>query len=329
MENPRKPVMLDIESLSPAPNPQDAPPVPEPDKPQNTAMQRATRAAGRPRTWVSKLFWGAVMALLSMAISLTTWDFVAGLLVRNIWLGRIALGLTAIVVLALVITILRELAGFSRLRQLDNLRAEATAARGHDRDSALKTLNRFERLYRGRPELRWARDDVRSLQEDVLDAEALIDLVELKLMTPLDAEAQLEVETAARQVAAATALVPLALVDVLVALSSNVSMIRRIAAIYGGRAGVIGSWKLLRGVATHLLATGAVAVGDDMIGSLAGGGALSKISRRFGEGVINGTLTARVGVSAMEICRPMPFVARKKPKASALVKTALMGMFKP
>jgi putative membrane protein len=296
--------------------------------PQNAAMQRATRVAGRPGSWLSKLFWGAVVSLLGMAISLMAWDFVTGLLARNIWLGRVALGLTAMVVLVLVIAILRELVGFSRLRKLDSLRAEAMAARGQNRASALKTLTRFDRLYAGRPELRWARDDVRALQGDLLDAEALIDMAELKLMAPLDAQAQLEVEATARQVAAATALVPLALVDVLVALSSNVTMIRRIAVIYGGRAGVFGSWRLLKGVAAHLLATGAVALGDDMIGSLAGGGALSKISRRFGEGVINGTLTARVGISAMEICRPMPFVARQKPKASALVKTALVGMFK-
>jgi len=118
------------------------------------------------------------------------------------------------------------------------------------------------------------------------------------------------------------------LADVLVALSSNVSMIRRIAAGYGGRAGFLGSWRLLKGVAAHLIATGAVAIGDDMIGSMVGGGALSKVSRRFGEGVINGTLTARVGVAAMEICRPMPFAVLKRPKASTIVKSALVGMFK-
>jgi len=156
----------------------------------------------------------------------------------------------------------------------------------------------------------------------------LMDMAEQNLMTPLDALARREVELAARRVAAATALVPLALVDVLVALSSNISMIRRIADIYGGRAGFLGSWRLLKGVAGHLVATGAVAIGDDMIGSMLGGGAVSKISRRFGEGVINGTLTARIGVAAMETCRPMPFTALKRPSASSIVKSALVRLFK-
>jgi putative membrane protein len=111
------------------------------------------------------------------------------------------------------------------------------------------------------------------------------------------------------------------------ALTANLRMIRRIAEIYGGRAGAFGSWRLLRTVLTHLVATGAVAVGDDLIHSVAGGGLLSKLSRRFGEGVINGALTARVGVAALEVCRPLPFVALRKPRVSNLVSRGLAGLF--
>jgi len=114
---------------------------------------------------------------------------------------------------------------------------------------------------------------------------------------------------------------------VVAALTSNLRMIRRIAEIYGGRSGTLGSWRLARAVMTHLVATGAVAVGDDLIGSVAGGGVLSKISRRFGEGVVNGALTARVGVAAMEVCRPLPFTRGKRPSVTGLVKRALTGLF--
>lgn len=326
MDNPRKPVMLDVEALSPAPSPHEAPPVPEPE---NAAMQRATYAAAKPRSWLSTLFWGAVLALLGMAVSLAAWDLVDTLLARNIWLGRIALGLTGVVAAVLVIVIFREAIGFARLRRLDALREEVLTARSEvDRSKGLKTVMKLERLYQGRPELRWARKAINEQQNDILDPDALIDMAEQNLMAPLDDMARQEVELAARRVAAATALVPIALVDVLVALSSNISMIRRIADIYGGRAGFLGSWRLLKGVAGHLVATGAVAIGDDMIGSMVGGSALSKISRRFGEGVINGTLTARIGVAAMDTCRPMPFHALKRPSASAIVKNALVRLFK-
>ena len=75
------------------------------------------------------------------------------------------------------------------------------------------------------------------------------------------------------------------------------------------------------------MATGAVAVGDDMIGSVAGGGMLSKLSRRFGEGVVNGALTARVGLAAMELCRPLPRLTVPRPTVTGVVRRALSGLF--
>ena len=152
-------------------------------------------------------------------------------------------------------------------------------------------------------------------------------LVERTVVAEMDGQAVRIIEAAGRQVATATALIPLALADVVIALVANIRMIRRIAEIYGGRSGVLGSWRLMRAVAAHLVATGAVAIGDDMIGSIAGGSVLSKLSRRFGEGVINGALTARVGVAAMELCRPMRFQTVKKPSVTGVMKRALTGVF--
>ncbi len=161
----------------------------------------------------------------------------------------------------------------------------------------------------------------------MFDADAMIALTERALLAPLDQAAAREVEAAARQVALVTAVVPLALADVVAALTSNLRMIRRIALIYGGRGGTLGSWRLAKTVLTHLAATGAVAVGDDLIQSVAGGGVLAKLSRRFGEGIVNGALTARVGLAAMEVCRPLPFVHERAPRISATVQRALTGLF--
>jgi putative membrane protein len=64
-----------------------------------------------------------------------------------------------------------------------------------------------------------------------------------------------------------------------------------------------------------------------MLEPILGGGLLGKLSRRFGEGMVNGALTARVGVAAMEGCRPLPFGEGKRPTASTIVRTALTGLF--
>jgi putative membrane protein len=182
-------------------------------------------------------------------------------------------------------------------------------------------------LYSRRAENAWGRSRLADMQGEVMDADGLLALAEAEMLAPLDAMARAEVETAARQVATVTALIPLALADVATALVSNLRMIRRVAEIYGGRSGSLGSWRLLRRVFLSLVATGAVALTDDLIGSFAGGGILSKLSRRFGEGVVNGALTARVGLAAMDICRPMPFVALPRPGVSATVSRALAGLF--
>lgn len=160
----------------------------------------------------------------------------------------------------------------------------------------------------------------------MFDAAALLHLASHELLTPLDAAAQREVEAAARQVATVTALVPLALADVVAALGSNIRMIRRIAEIYGGRSGTLGSWRLTRAVLSHLVATGAVAVGDDMLEPILGGSIIGKLSRRFGEGLVNGALTARVGVAAIEVCRPVPFAQAARPSVRRIVKSALTGL---
>ena len=162
--------------------------------------------------------------------------------------------------------------------------------------------------------------------DEIFDASGLIGLAETDLLAPLDAAARREVEAAARQVATVTALVPLALADVIAALSSNLRMIRRIAEIYGGRSGTLGSWRLTRAVLSHLVATGAVAVGDDMLEPVLGGGILAKLSRRFGEGLVNGALTARVGVAAIEVCRPLPFTRAPRPSVREIIRSALTGL---
>jgi putative membrane protein len=322
----RKPTLFELDDQRPA-DPGSALPPPE-DMPQGQAMQTAL-VLGRARLplW-ARLGWAALAGFVTLAASVAAWDFVTGLVARNAALGWLALGLLALVTLAALIFALREWAGFRRLARIDSLRAEADAARLHpERASSARVMAHLSTLYAQRPDMRWARASLDEHAPDQLDGAGLLDLTEVTLMTPLDDLARREVEAAARQVALLTAMLPLALVDVLAALVTNLRMIRRVAEIYGGRAGTLGSLRLMRGVIAHLLATGAVAVGEDMIGSVASGGIVSKLSRRFGEGIVNGALTARLGIAAIEICRPLPFHALPCPRTGNIMSRALTGLF--
>ena len=62
--------------------------------------------------------------------------------------------------------------------------------------------------------------------------------------------------------------------------------------------------------------TGGMAVGDSLVQQVLGHGLAARLSARLGEGVLNGMLTARVGLSAMAVCRPMPFATKKAPGVS-------------
>ena len=325
MARPPKPFVMETEDHA---DPALAPAVPE-MLPEGRAVMVAARLASNGRAGgLGRFAIWAFGALFSFVMSVAAWDFVTALLARNSLLGGIALILVGVAVVVAVILAGREWAAFARMARLDHLRIKADAARvAHDLPAARAVTDALTGLYSARADLAWGRAKLAERRGDVLDADGLLALAETDLMAPLDQAARREIEAAARQVAMVTALVPLALADVAAALFANLRMIRRIATIYGGRSGTLGAWGLLRRVFSHLLATGALALGDDLISSVAGGGILSKLSRRFGEGVINGALTARVGISAMEMCRPMPFVALPKPKVSNLVSRALTGVF--
>ncbi|MGJ8544486.1 MAG: YcjF family protein [Sulfitobacter sp.] len=325
------PILFDLEDDSkPLPQVADAAPVPDEalPAPQGQAMQIAARLAARKPSKLTRAFWSLAAALIGALVSVAAWNFITDLLARYPLLGMVMSVLLGAFLLVLALVCLREAAAFGRLTRLDGLRHDAREAlSARDFSAARAVVQRLEALYHAREDTAWGRQRFDELRGDQLDAQGLLGLAETELLGGLDRAASAEVEAAARQVAMVTALVPLALADVAAALTSNLRMIRRIAEIYGGRSGFFGSWRLTRAVLSHLVATGAVAVGDDMLEPILGGGLLSKLSRRFGEGMVNGALTARVGVAAIEVCRPLPFAAAPRPKVASIIKRALGGLF--
>jgi putative membrane protein len=323
MTRPPKPFLQEIDEAA---DPSAVPPVPD-ALPEGQAMQAVAALSQRRGSAVTRFALWAFGALFTFVLSVAAYDFVTGLLARNAVLGWAAMVLVGIALVAGLVLASREWAAFLRLGRLDGLRSRAQTARAEaDLKAARHVVAGLTSLYAARGDTAWGRARLAEREGEVMDADALLSLAERELLTTLDSEARLVIEQAARQVATVTALVPLALVDVATAGVANLRMIRRIAQIYGGRSGSLGSLKLLRRVFGSLVAAGALALTDDMIGSVAGGGVLSKLSRRFGEGVVNGALTARVGLAAMELCRPLPFDTLDRPAVSSLVSRALAGL---
>ncbi|WP_416883345.1 YcjF family protein [Marivita sp.] len=329
MTKAKGPVLFDLDDEAPAPTPAEAPPVPDilDHAPTGQAMTTVAALASRPVSRLARWFWSLLFALITTVASVAAWNFVTNLLSQNLYLGYAVAALFALFIAVVLLIVIKELSAFARLGRIDRIQLAADAAlASEDLTAARHVVKDLTKLYASRDDTKWGRDRLKDREADMFDASAFIALADHELLGPLDAAARREVEAAARQVATVTALVPLALADVVAALGSNIRMIRRIAEIYGGRSGTLGSWRLTRAVLSHLVATGAVAVGDDMLEPILGGSILGKLSRRFGEGLVNGALTARVGVAAIEVCRPLPFAPGKRPSVRSIVKTALSGL---
>lgn len=261
-----------------------------------------------------KLALAAFGALFSIAAGIAIDDFIRTLFSRNDWLGWAATAIALTGIFALLIVILKESWAVMRLRSLEKLRAQgAIAAEDNNLSLARKVSREVVSLFASRSDTANGRTKLSEHSEDVMDAADLLHLVERDLLGPLDKRARSMVMGSAKRVSVVTAVSPRAIVDIGYVLFENMRLIRRISEHYGGRPGAISSLRLVRSVFTHLAATGAIAVGDGLLQQVIGQGLAARLSARLGEGVVNGLLTARIGIAAIDVCRPLTFDVERRP----------------
>jgi putative membrane protein len=279
------------------------------------AQQKGMLARWRPS--LGALFWSGLGGLVSLGLGLWFTELVETLFAKAQALGWIAAAFGALALLALIAIGAREAVAILRQSRIARLHADLARARASDDgDAARPLVGRLIALYERRPETAAGRAETTEAMRAIIDGRDLIDIAERALLRPLDAKAQLEIAAAAKRVSMVTAISPRAVLDVIFVMAQIVFLIRRIAEIYGGRPGLLGFVKLARSVGAHVAITGGMAVGDSLVQQVLGHGLASKISARLGEGVLNGLLTARVGLSALAVCRPAPFGAQKPPGVS-------------
>jgi putative membrane protein len=267
------------------------------------------------------LLLSALAGLGAMAIGIAVDDFVRTTFARNDWLGWAAAVFGAIAAVAAAALILRELRSLFRQRAVRHLRDEVAVAHAQDDIRlARKAVAELRGFYSDRPDQSRGRVAVKELADNVFDGADLLTLTERELMRPLDAMARAQLSAAARRVALVTAVSPRAVVDLAYVLFENLRLISSISRIYGGRPTTLGMFRLVRNVLAHLAATGAIAAGESVLQQLVGHGLAAKLSARLGEGVVNGLMTARIGIAAIEVCRPMPFLALARPRLADLAK---------
>lgn len=268
----------------------------------------------RRRSKLGAIFFAAIGTLISLALGLWVDSLIRDLFSRSDWLGWFAAGVAAIAVLAFIVILARELVGLARLASVEKLRASGLdAIASNDARRARVFVRELSGFVSRRPETAAGRRALQDLKGEIIDGADLVRLAEAELLAPLDARAQELILDAAKRVSVVTAVSPRALFDIAYVLFEAGRLIRRLAELYGGRPGTIGFIRLTRDVLAHLAVTGVVAAGDEFVHQILGQGLAARLSAKLGEGVVNGMMTARIGVAAMETCRPMHFAAVKRP----------------
>jgi putative membrane protein len=282
-------------------------------------------AISRSHTMPKRFAWGtvllsAVAGLFSLWAGVTATQLIEELFARSEILGWIGTGLFVLVLFAAFAIITREVFGLWRLKKLGTTQRDAARAiSADDATAAAATMTDLRSIYDGRADMRWGLNRLQEHDQAIMDPADRIKLAERDLMVPLDLEANRIVARAARRVSVMTAVAPAAL-DIPLVGAQNLRMLRELAALYGGRPGTLGTIKLAKMVAGHLAVTGGIALSDGLISQLIGHGLVGRLSARFGEGAVNGILTARIGLAAIDLCRPLPFLTQTKPGLAGFMR---------
>ncbi|SFL71771.1 putative membrane protein [Bradyrhizobium sp. NFR13] len=270
------------------------------------------------------LFWTGLGGLVLLGTGLGVTQLVRDLFAINDGLGFLGLGFAALVSVALIAIITREALSLMRLATIEKLHARALAViASDDRAESRAVLADLLKLAHSNPRLARARTTLQGHADDIIDGADLIRVAERELMSPLDVEARRLVSVAAQRVSVVTAVSPRAVVDVLFVAAAAIRLVRQLAKLYGGRPGTLGMITLMRHAISHLAITGGMAASDNMIQQVLGHGIAARLSQRLGEGVLNGLLTARLGLAAIDVTRPLPFTALPRPQLGDLAKDLL------
>lgn len=293
--------------------------LPEPNLPAPLPASPIPSKPARRGLWL-RLALSGLGGLLSLGVSLWVADLVARLNQYSPLLGGLGLFFAALFAIAILVLLGREVRALSRLARVEKLRERAeTAIAADDRDAARLLADDLVKLYAARPDMARARGEVATHLADIVDGADLVRLTERRLMSDLDRQAVGLVTQAAKRVSIVTAVAPRAIFDVVMVIAQSTLLVRRLATLYGARPGGLASLQLGRAVLGHLAVTGGMALGESVVEQFLGQGLAAKLSAKLGEGVVNGMMTARVGLTTLDIVRPLPFVALERPKLADIL----------
>ncbi|AUI65347.1 MULTISPECIES: YcjF family protein [Glaesserella] len=186
--------------------------------------------------------------------------------------------------------------------------------------SVLKNLTQTPRVQQSAQ--RW-----QSQLDEAYNSKEVLYLFSENVLVPIDNQVKKLISKNAVENAVIVAVSPLALVDILMVAWRNIALVNQITKAYGMELGYISRLKLFRMVMTNMVFAGATEIASDVGLDFFSQNLTARLSVRAAQGIGVGLLTARLGIKAMEFCRPVTFQANERPKISA-VRQELIGVLK-
>ncbi|GAA5136899.1 YcjF family protein [Thalassotalea piscium] len=170
-------------------------------------------------------------------------------------------------------------------------------------------------------ESNWSANEHKELSD-----KELLTLYSREVLSIVDQKALDKVSKHATEAAVLVALSPIAVLDMLLMLWRNTKMINEIAALYGMKISYWSRIKLIKQTFKNMVYAGASELITDVGADLLSADMLSKLSGRLAQGLGAGMLTARLGLKAMQVCRPIPY--HETPPKLKAVRSKVIGQIK-
>lgn len=157
-------------------------------------------------------------------------------------------------------------------------------------------------------------------------AQEVMEIFSQSVLEPLDRQAKKMITKSATENAIIVGISPLAVVDMLFMAWRNIALVNKISRLYGMEMGYFSRLKLFKMVLMNMAFAGVTEIVSDIGMDFFSQNFTAKLSMRAAQGFGVGILTARLGLKAMEFCRPVTFKAEERPKLSAIRQELLTNM---
>ena len=224
--------------------------------------------------------------------------------------------------------IFKQIAGYRKIRKIDQIQEEAKEINQGKSQNARAFAHKIIMMYQDHEDIgiQQSVETFRAELPALMDDEIMKRLEET-ILAPMDEKAKSIIAKYANQTAISTAISPVALIDAVLILSRSHVMIKEIAEVYNLRPNFMGEMALVKKVFVNLAFAGVTDIMLHHSHDILGASVLSKVSAHGAQGVANGILTARVGLSSLRACRPVALTKKQDGFFKNLFKMISKSLF--